>query len=310
MRLDQLKYFVEVFNGKSINKTAEECFISQSAVSDSLKKLEEEVGVPLLNKSHTGVFATLAGQEFYPFAKEILSTWEKGLEQLEKYKTMTLPCDQKLIQIAISHGIGINFLQLLNKFTTAYPQTTIIVRERDFYECICNVANSQVDFSIVLAYEANIQDKKIIELIKNNDLLVKNILQTKATAIVSKNSPLASKKQLSISEMLKHRLAILNADTNHEWMEQLLSPYGNMSIGFITDNLPLHLKYIAENPHCVSLGSSLLEESIAQHQIKMLPLKEDLYINAFFISKKTNNANLQVYFSLAKDYFNYLNQKS
>ena len=55
MRLEQLTYFVEAVNRGSINKAAEALYVSQSTVHDALKKLDEELGAVLLNRTHIGV---------------------------------------------------------------------------------------------------------------------------------------------------------------------------------------------------------------------------------------------------------------
>ena len=60
--LRNLAYLQEVANTKSINKAADNLFISKSALSTALKNLEEEFGLPLLNRSIHGVSLTEAGE--------------------------------------------------------------------------------------------------------------------------------------------------------------------------------------------------------------------------------------------------------
>ena len=62
MRTEQLEYFVVTADLKSINKAAEQLYVVQSTISTALKKLEDEIGGPLLIKSYQGVELTELGQ--------------------------------------------------------------------------------------------------------------------------------------------------------------------------------------------------------------------------------------------------------
>ena len=62
--LKQLKYFQSVVYHRSFSKAAEECFISQSAISQQVRALEEEVGVTLLRREGRRFSLTPAGEVF------------------------------------------------------------------------------------------------------------------------------------------------------------------------------------------------------------------------------------------------------
>ena len=55
MNIDQLRYFADLAKTNSITNTAKRMFISQQALSESIKRLENEVGCTLVNRSKTGV---------------------------------------------------------------------------------------------------------------------------------------------------------------------------------------------------------------------------------------------------------------
>ena len=61
MRLEQLKYLVEVANCKSINKAAQNLYITQPALSIAINSLEEELQYPLLKRTKKGVILTEDG---------------------------------------------------------------------------------------------------------------------------------------------------------------------------------------------------------------------------------------------------------
>ena len=76
MQLSWLEYFVDLSETYSITNTARRFFISQQAVSNSIRSLEIELGVVLLTRSKKGVSFTSEGKEMLPYAKEIIRNYE------------------------------------------------------------------------------------------------------------------------------------------------------------------------------------------------------------------------------------------
>jgi DNA-binding transcriptional LysR family regulator len=73
MELRYLKYFVTVAERQSFTRAAEELHVAQSAISQQIKSLEEELGVSLLHRTKRSVKLTAAGNAFLSEAKEILA---------------------------------------------------------------------------------------------------------------------------------------------------------------------------------------------------------------------------------------------
>lgn len=63
--LKQIKYFQTVVRCNSFSEAAEECYISQSAISQQIQALERELGVTLLKRENRRFSLTPAGEHFY-----------------------------------------------------------------------------------------------------------------------------------------------------------------------------------------------------------------------------------------------------
>ena len=81
--LTQLRTFVAVAESGSVSAGAERVFLSQSSVSEQLKKLEERAGQPLFVRSKQGVSATPAGSRLLEHARRILAMSEAAFEDLQ-----------------------------------------------------------------------------------------------------------------------------------------------------------------------------------------------------------------------------------
>lgn len=89
MYIAELETFVHLSHSKNFTKTAEDCHLVQSTVSNRIKKLEKRLGVDLFKRNNKTVELTLAGVEFLDYAERMLSIHQSALKNITvdtKYK--------------------------------------------------------------------------------------------------------------------------------------------------------------------------------------------------------------------------------
>lgn len=119
MDFHHLKYFVEVADQKSFSKAARNLHISQSAISRTIKALEDELGVVLFMRNAKSVELTDGGTIFLTHAKRVVFMFEHLKVDFEN--------EFRLEQGSILIGLppitdAPIFAQLLGEFKRAYPQ--------------------------------------------------------------------------------------------------------------------------------------------------------------------------------------------
>ncbi len=77
MRIEQLECIVDIARTGSFSSTANNLFVSQQAVSKSMKQLEQELDAELLVRTNTGVYITKEGQRVVEFARKVLEEKEQ-----------------------------------------------------------------------------------------------------------------------------------------------------------------------------------------------------------------------------------------
>ncbi|MGG7176959.1 LysR family transcriptional regulator [Clostridium paraputrificum] len=87
MHIENLRFFYEVAQAKSISTVAKDSHISQSALSQQLLKLENNLNIKLFNRSNKGVTLTKEGEIVFNHCEVILSTYNKMIEELEHTNT-------------------------------------------------------------------------------------------------------------------------------------------------------------------------------------------------------------------------------
>lgn len=122
MLFKQLKYFTEVIKCLSFTEAAERCFISQSAISQQIRALEESLGVELIKRKNRKFSMTPAGEYFYRHGLVLL-------DEAERLKRETVRIgSHKEEQLKIGYlrccG-GMEFRQAVAVFSEKYPEVEL-----------------------------------------------------------------------------------------------------------------------------------------------------------------------------------------
>ena len=82
--LSSYRIFYAVANTENISRAAKELYISQPAISKSIQKLEENLGVKLFERSSRGVTLTPEGELLYTHVKSAFETLSLGEDRLRR----------------------------------------------------------------------------------------------------------------------------------------------------------------------------------------------------------------------------------
>lgn len=146
MNLEYYRVFYETVNAGSISLAAKKLCISQPAVSQAIKHLEQELGGSLFARTSRGVKVTKEGDVLFSYIK-------KGYETIilgeEKYKSL-LDLDSGQIIIGASDmSLQFYLLPYLEKFHDLYPNIKISVTNAPTPETLENLKEGKIDFGIV-----------------------------------------------------------------------------------------------------------------------------------------------------------------
>lgn len=84
MELLQIKYFRVIARTENISKAAEQLFIAQPSLSQTLKRLEDELGVPLFDRNGRKITLNSAGKVFLKYCDEIAASLDNALLELRE----------------------------------------------------------------------------------------------------------------------------------------------------------------------------------------------------------------------------------
>ena len=124
MLLRQMKYFTAIVDCNSFTEAAEQCYISQSAISQQIKALENELGVELIHRENRKFSLTPAGEFFYSQSKGLL-------DEVEAIRRETIRIGQdNELQLRIGYlrcYSGQELHQAVAEFSQMYPEVSISI---------------------------------------------------------------------------------------------------------------------------------------------------------------------------------------
>ncbi|AIX72975.1 MAG: LysR family transcriptional regulator [Mixta calida] len=145
--LRQLRVFVAVAQHGSFSQAGRAIGLSQSAVSHSIKELETEMGIRLLDRTTREVLLTDAGQQ-------LATRLERLLEELNTTLLDARSFGQQrsgTVRVAASQTISAHLMpQCLAASQLNYPEIKVMLRDRPQQWVVQSVRNAEVDFGIVV----------------------------------------------------------------------------------------------------------------------------------------------------------------
>ncbi len=151
MELRQLRYFVEVAEKLHFGRAAEQLFISQPALSQQIRQLEENLGVELLDtsarKNYRKVKLTPAGEFFFSEARKLLAQAAK----LEA-RTQQIARRRQVLRLGVYKALlKERIVEFMETFRLTNPYTEISIQEYDHYlEVQDALADGEIDQGLTL----------------------------------------------------------------------------------------------------------------------------------------------------------------
>ncbi len=190
MDLLQLRYFCDAAESQNLSKTARKFIVPTSNISQTIKRLEKELGIELFEHKKNKIVLNDDGKNFYNYCSKALSMLDNAKEKVIDSKK------------EVSGSISLLLLgnkniptRALRKFVEDYPKVKFIVRDQKEVD---------FDYDILISTQLDCEyDKKFL------------LAQDMYAIIVSKNHPLASKPNLSVADLKDQPFITANKE-NHQ----------------------------------------------------------------------------------------------
>lgn len=258
MNTKNLEYFIKVVDAGSFTKAAEESFISQSAISQSVKSLENELGYNLMMRDKKGFELTGAGRYIYLEGKNILTS----IKDIKDHANFISKNNNQTLRIGYVVNYGYHELKkALMIFNKKYPEVKISLKGGTHDVVAANNINDLTDILI------GDQRKKFSPTFNNIEL--GNLYYT---VRVSNSSSLSHKSEIKINDLKGYKCIIVA--TRDEQPKEI--EFFKSILGFVGDYICANSLTEANLMVAAGLGfiisASKLKEKISDDSITSIPL--------------------------------------
>lgn len=161
------KVFYYVAKNNNLSKAANDLFVSQPAVSQSLKKLEEELGIKLFYRTKNGMNLTEDGEILYKYLKKPIECLNNGKKHLINEK------DNKDITIRIGSGttlIKYSLIPVLKIFKEEFPNVKFEIVQGITSHLMEMLDNDLLDVVLLSINPGNKDDKRVLVIEEAQDV--------------------------------------------------------------------------------------------------------------------------------------------
>jgi DNA-binding transcriptional LysR family regulator len=217
MEFRQLEMFVALVEAGSVQRAAERVFRTQPAVSMAIRKLEEELGAPLFNRSDRNPAPTEVGRLLYDYATRLLSARDEAIVAIDGFAR----AERGHLRIGASESISHHLLpDVLSAFHDAHPGLTLEIACRSSRLLARDLLERRLD--VALLASAPEEEGVEAECLMRDDLVL----------IVAPDHRLAGRNDVRIADLADEPVIV----------EGLATPVGRaVTAAFEREGTPLQI---------------------------------------------------------------------
>jgi DNA-binding transcriptional LysR family regulator len=168
MHIETLKVFCDVVETRSFSTAASQNFVTQSAVSQQIRMLEEKYGRRLLERLRGNVQVTPAGEIFYQVSKEIVQRYQEMEGRIQALTSVVAGT----VRVATVHSIGLYELSApIKRYLKAYPQVNLHLEYSRSNRIYDDALRGSIDLGVV-AYPSRRPQIAVVPLREDRLVLV------------------------------------------------------------------------------------------------------------------------------------------
>lgn len=264
--LNLLNVFYNVANLESFSKASEKLYISQPAVSQNIKTLEDEIGFPLFIRNKKGVKLTQEGLEVYNYCKTIF----KQVEQLNQTISDLSSLDTGILYIGASDTICKYYLiDILKGFEQLYPKIRYRVTNCTTSESLKLLKQNDVDLAFVHAPVGD--DVNSFNCLALHDVFVCSY-------------DFDSSKIKTINDLINYRILLLeDTSISRRMLDKNLEKYGvKLKPKFELASLDLLVEFCKKNMGIICVAKEYIKDELKNKELKIIDI--DIKLDTRYVS--------------------------
>ena len=265
MRMEQLKYIAEIAKTGTISGSAKNLYVSQQAVSSSMKQLEEELGVELLVRGASGVTFTTIGHEVAEFARQTMQQHDLLMNRI-RYWQDNRDYEDLNINIAstscVLNDVVPDVLSRLDYLNTKVTMQVALLN--DSREVLEQVHGGKYDIGLITLNEELLQER-----CAEYGLQMEILARDEAVIVTEQRTVGAEKSRISYDEMELYQQSVFNLEIHPRWAAQLGKGIS------LSNDINFHRKMMHERDALVTMPNIASKKFFNKSKYKVLLFADD-----------------------------------
>lgn len=271
MDIDQLQCILAIQRHKTFLEAAEALNRSQSTVSKSVQRLEEELGAPIFRRTTRRVEPTPLGEEILAYAERMVACYEGMLHCVEQH----LSADSSHLRIgSIYFGLNNRLVPYVANFLKMHPTMQVTIDESTTTPLLRQLEKQELD--VVFVSSMYLQNGARENYESDPRYLSVSFSVDPYYVVVSRTHSLAKKKKITYRELEKESFITTDRtmDVYHKAVEKVFRQYGvSMKIAMQCTNIRSVLHMVSQNVGIAILSKLVVEDS---DDLVLIPLENPL----------------------------------
>ncbi|MGG0720337.1 LysR family transcriptional regulator [Robertmurraya massiliosenegalensis] len=244
MNIEQLSYIVEVAKSYSLAKASSTLHISQSALSQAITRLEDELNLKIFNRTRTGAVLTKEGEKIIERAKIAL----RAIYEIKEEAHNQINNLNDFLRISTIPGLATPIIDTFLFFRNGASPLKIEVLEKGSMDIIADIQNDISDIGFIALNNQNID---LINELHFTPLLNGNIL-----VFASKDSPLANEKIVSVETLKKQDFILYKDKYVNNFVNEFQNLFGPINVVLKTTDTKF-INHAVANLGTVTIGHDI-----------------------------------------------------
>lgn len=280
MNLNQLKYVLEVAGSSSMREASTKLFISQPALSASIRDLEEEIGIVIFDRTNRGISLTEEGRDFIGYVKKAV-----GQYAILEERYLSKDRDKERFSVSSQH-YNLAVKAFTNVIRKMKPDKYVFsIHETKTKEVLDDVRHFNSEVGIISFSDSN--ESVIKKLMRDYGLEFVPLLKRETYVYLWKNHELATRTEVSLEEMKDYPCVSFDqsSDSNFYLTEEAMADY-HFDKMIKSDDRATTMEILAELGG-YSIGSGMLskEDAILQGLVAVKLKEEDPLVIGYIVRK-------------------------
>ena len=280
VNISQIKYVLAVAGSSSIREAATKLYISQPALSSSLRELEDELGILIFERTNKGISITDEGREFVTYAKKVIAQYE-----IMESRYLSGESGKERFSVSTQH-YNFSIKAFTEVIRRENPDRYIFsIHETKTEEVLNDVRTLKSEVGIISFSDSS--ENIVKKLIREYGLQFKPLMKIETYVYVWKDHEFAGREEISLKELADYPCISFDqsGNSNYYLSEEAMADYDFKKM-IKSDDRATSMELIA-NLHGYSIGSGMLagEDAVLQGLVS-IKLKEEDPLTIGYIVRK------------------------